>query len=84
MKVFFCLLTGGMPKIYICFYISCRRALFCAEVCRGAVVQWLLWPQRCGAAAGMTCRCCILCMQPYLQQGIFRKVSAFMATIIIR
>lgn len=47
MKVFFCLLTGGMPKIYICFYISCRRALFCAEVCRGAV-----------AAVTATVRCC--------------------------
>lgn len=35
MKVFLLPPYAALPKIYICFYISCRRAVFCAVPCRG-------------------------------------------------
>lgn len=53
MKVFFCLLVRRLPKIYICFYISCRRAVFCALQC----------PGKGGAEAVAAAGCCRYDMQ---------------------
>lgn len=71
MKVFFCLLVRRLPKIYICFYISCRRAVFCALQCPGEGGRRQL---RQRAAAGMTCRYCIFCVFCSSLYGIFEKL----------